>query len=390
MLKAQLEKSHLVEKLSLVKYVLDKKDELTKYIWIESNNRNKVDLKILGMDITFSTEVFCSSIEGVQEKDEIIGVNAKKFLELISKLLPGELILENKDEGFFVKQKRKKYKLPKASPSYGLVTPNFQGNFFSLFPEQVKSLLSYTAPSLDQESQFSECLYLGASGEQVEACATATNSMTHYRFHSPEFLELFESLGDKKYFCIHKKYIKSLRQILSYYAKECSSLTMALAVTPKQAIFRFNMQDFFAVPLDSNKFPSVKEVLDSLNNNKENQVGLNKKDLESALYRLEVLSLDRWEEIGPVKFEFTPDGAELFYSSTDGSQAIEFVESNGVVQDTLYLNLQDIDRYLATFSESDQIFLNQVEGTKPVSLIGDENVEFDSEALAVLMPVVPE
>ncbi len=341
-------------------------------LWLKAENSN---LEVLSTD---SNMEFIGKYNADVLETGLVGVEGKKFSDLIRKLKPGEIIFKEDQEKntLFIQQDKRRYKIPTTEKSWFPDLAPFPGENNILWSgEVIREIIDKISFSVSDDDTLGTmtCMKIARGGEpdkEVEFCGFDIENMGLYTVKNEDVFNLVPEEG----MLIPKKYIIELRKWITPGEVE-------LCISKDRFFIR--AQDFsesISFPLSFDEFTNYRDILESFTSDLKSCLKVNKNELMDALERILIFSTEFNKS---ALFQIKSD--ELTIDST----AVETGEANEVLEckyegsvNELVFNIKSMLEILAHFT-SDEIKMYLSGQVRPCKIEGEE----DPNYFVITMPV---
>jgi DNA polymerase-3 subunit beta len=340
-------------------------------IWIQAQNG-----KISIMATDASTE-FTGTYPAQVETEGIVGLQGKKFSELMRKLGGGEISFSTEKDGDIcvVRQGRKTFRLSTFDSEW------FQP--FHRFPEEtpvnlsgefLKNLIDKTAFCLLDEEDANEynCLRLGKKGsETVEVCAMSGHQFALLQFENQDLNTLLSDNG----LLIPKKAMLEMRKWTTFDDIEFS-------VSTKRIFLRSSdKREILSFPLKQHSYPDYNAFLQRFSGQFNSRLEVNADDFMDSLDRLSVFTT---ENSSATFLNFSPSEMIISCQGQDFGDAQEVldVSYSGELSSIVFLN-QVLMETISKF-DSQALVFEFTGGKSPCKIRG---LDKDEGYMVIAMPV---
>lgn len=214
------------------------------------------------------------------QQEGLLGVRGRAFVDLISKLSPGEvsLTLDPSSENLLIEQQRRKYKLPVSNAEWFqkfLEFPDdnavvWSGDFFQELIEKIEFCIS------DDPGEAISCLYMKPVGNgRIDVCGLNTHQFAILSFINDDLAQRLSNDG----ILINKKYIQNIKKWLG-------SDEIEMSITEKFLFLRtLDGKEMLCVPRSTYTYPDYSVFLARLSGENVKNMTINRKDVIEALGR---------------------------------------------------------------------------------------------------------
>ena len=339
-------------------------------VWVQAGGEH---VKIMATD---SSIEFVGTYPAAVEEPGLVGVQGKKFSELIKKMPPGEIsfTLNEKDGNLLIQQGRRRYKLPVNDASW------FQE--FTPFPEENMVLWSgdYFKETIDRIAfcvsdddamQGMNCLRLVRAGEdKVEVVG-----MNGHQFGLLQVVnaDVNAVLGEEGAL-ISKKYLAEIKKLLS-------NDEIGFNISDKRLFLRAGRgKETFSLPLKSYQFPDYKNFIAQYEDKFASVLEVDKHALTDALDRIQIFNT---ENNRSVYFDFKESDLVLYSQGQDIGETSEMITpSYSGEPERIAMPTRVIMDILSHF-QSDTVRFQFSGSFEPCSIEGDG----DPSYMIITMPV---
>ncbi len=341
-------------------------------LWLKAENDR---LEILSTD---SNIEFIGRYSANVLETGLVGVEGKKFSDLVRKLKPGEIVLKSDKSKnvFFIQQDKRKYKVPTNEESwFPELTPFPEENLVLWSGEILKEIIDKISFSISDDDTMGSmtCLKISRGDETenaVEFCGFDIENMGLYTVKNDDVFNLVPEHG----MLIPKKYIVELRKWLPPGEIELSISGDRFFVRKQ------DLSESISFPLSFDEFTDYHQVLNTFSNELNSSLVVNKRELMDALERILIFCTEFNKS---AIFQLKED--EVIIDST----AVEAGEANEVLGgkydgdiNELVFNIKSLLEILGHFS-SEEICMNLSGQVRPCKITGED----DSNYFIVTMPV---
>ena len=339
-------------------------------VWLKAEGDT---LAILATD---SSIEFSGTYPAVSSEGGLVGVQGKKFCDLIKRMPPGEILLKLDASGkhLHVEQGRRKYKLPANESSW------FQD--FNLFPEETavlwsgdffKEIIDRIAFCIsdDEDLTSMNCIkFAPVEGDDIEICGLNGHQFGLLKFTNAD---IHKALGQDG-FLISKKYLMEIRKWLSNDEIEIS-------LSDKRLFLRTeNKKEVFSLPLKTFVFADYRNFINQYKDSFVNTLLVDKHELTDALDRIYLFNT---EANKATFFDFGPEELSLYCQGQDIGEGTEQIgcQYNGELS-KIALPTKVILDILGHFN-SDSLTFYFAGATEPCKIVGKD----DPNYMIITMPV---
>lgn len=339
-------------------------------VWLKAEGDT---LAILATD---SSIEFSGTYPAVSSEGGLVGVQGKKFCDLIKRMPPGEILLKLDASGkhLHVEQGRRKYKLPANESSW------FQD--FNLFPEETavlwsgdffKEIIDRIAFCIsdDEDLTSMNCIkFAPVEGDDIEICGLNGHQFGLLKFTNAD---IHKALGQDG-FLVSKKYLMEIRKWLSNDEIEIS-------LSDKRLFLRTeNKKEVFSLPLKTFVFADYRNFINQYKDSFVNTLLVDKHELTDALDRIYLFNT---EANKATFFDFGPEELSLYCQGQDIGEGTEQIgcQYNGELS-KIALPTKVILDILGHFN-SDSLTFYFAGATEPCKIVGKD----DPNYMIITMPV---
>ncbi|NCC24978.1 MAG: DNA polymerase III subunit beta [Deltaproteobacteria bacterium] len=332
--------------------------------------------RIVVMSTDASTE-FTGSYPAVVHEAGLIGLNAKKFCELVRKHKGGEILLHTEKDGetCIIEQGRKKYRLPTYDAGW------FQN--FHDFPEErtvllegnfLRTLIDRTAFCLldDESDNEYNCLRLGKDENGwIDVCAMNGHQFALFRFQNQDLFNVLSEEG----MLIPKKAMSEIRRWTTFDEVE-------LSMTAKRVFLRSaDGQEMLSFPLKLHTYPDYKSFLNRFEGQFTSRMEVNAADFFDSLDRLSVFNTENYSSI---LMSLSSKALVLTTQGQDVGDAREILEISysGELDSIAFMNASLME--VITHFDSEALVLEFTGSRSPCRIRG---IDTDENYTVISMPV---
>ncbi|MGL4722418.1 MAG: DNA polymerase III subunit beta [Desulfovibrionaceae bacterium] len=310
------------------------------------------------------------------EKNSLIGVSSRSFVELLRKLSNQEIILEIHEEKsiLLVKQGRGEYTLPCSDPMW------FQN--FSLFPKEnivewssdkINEIIDklYFCISTDESIEGINSLFMRAvDAKHVEVCGLNGHQLAVLRFEHEGLASLVGDTG----ILIHKRYLQELKKLL-----KVDTILMGIEEN-RVHIKTTDEKEHIAFPLNKQNYPNYAHFIEKLDVEDVSCLKVNKRNIIEALDRLSIFNT---ESNRCAYIYLTENEIKLSVEGYEVGSATEIVEGSysGSISAIAFPTKNLLEILSKYISEEVEFIFTSVEG--PCGIRGKEDVEYT----VIIMPM---
>ena len=339
-------------------------------VWVQAEGEH---VKIMATD---SSIEFVGTYPAMVEQPGLVGVQGKKFSELIKKMPPGEIsfTLNEGDGNLLIQQGRRRYKLPTNDASW------FQE--FTPFPEENGVLWSgdYFKETIDRIAfcvsdddamQGMNCLRLARfDDERIEVVG-----MNGHQFGLLQVVnaDVHAVLGEDGAL-ISKKYLTEIKKLLS-------NDEIGFNISDKRLFLRAGKgKETFSLPLKNYQFPDYKNFIAQYEDKFASVLEVDKHSLVDALDRIQIFNTDSNRS---VYFELKETELVLYSQGQDIGEASEMIAASYSGElERIAMPTRVIMDILSHF-ESDRVRFQFSGSFEPCRIEGDG----DPSYMIITMPV---
>lgn len=336
----------------------------------------KVENEELSIFATDSSLEFTGRYPVNASQEGLVGVQGKKFCELMRRMPPGEVVLKVDAEGkhLHIEQGRRKYKLPTNEsswfqdfhvfPTEGTVT--WSGQIFRETIDRIAFCIS------DEEEQASmNCIkFTPADASEVEVCGLNGHLLGLVRFENADLHHLLGTDG----FLIAKKYLLEIRRWLN-------DGDVHMGLSEKRLFLRnANGTEILSIPLKTHTFADYRSFINQHAGRFSSVLEIDKHELTDALDRIFLFNtLSNTATF----FEFSPDELSMYAQGQDIGEGTELIVCSysgdlGKVAMPTKNTLEIISHFA-----SDNLTFSLINETEPCCITGKN----DPQYLVYTMPV---
>jgi DNA polymerase III subunit beta len=339
-------------------------------IWLRADGTN---LKILSTD---SNLEFCGNYPARVETPGLVGIQGRRFYDLLRKLPPGEiaLSLDAENDVLLLKQGRRSYKLPTNDVTW------FQD--FARFPKEnavlwsgdfLREIIDRIAFCISDEDNMEsmKCMKITPSrkDDYIEVCGLNGHQFALFKFINEDIFNILPKDG----ILIHKKYLLELKKWITADEVE-------FTLDSKRLYFSTGEQkEIFSLPLSYYEYPNYENFLSAMEDNV-STLDLDKFELIDSLERI---SLFNTENQLCTFFVFNNGEMTLFAQGQDIGEASELlsVTFEGSLQKIAFPTKKLIE--ILSHYNSGNIRMKFMGELSPCIITGHE----DREYLTIIMPM---
>ncbi len=308
----------------------------------------------------------------------LVGVEGKKFNDLLRKLKPGEIIFkaDHDKKLFFIQQDKRRYKIPTSDSSwFPELAPFPEENLVLWSSEVLKEIIDklYFSISDDDTMGYMTCMYISRGRQEdtvVEFCGFNVQNMSLYTIKNDELYNLVPEEG----ILIPKKYLIELRKWLGSGEIELSISNERFFIRTK------DLKENISFPLSFEEFTDYHEILESISDDLNSNLLINRKDLMDTLERILIFSTEFNKS---VVFELQEEEIRLDSSAVETGEANEILQCKyqGDIKEVVF-NIKNLLDILGNF-RSEEINMSLAGQVRPCKITG----EGDPNYFAITMPV---
>jgi DNA polymerase III subunit beta len=339
-------------------------------IWLRADGTN---LKILSTD---SNLEFCGNYPARVETPGLVGIQGRRFYDLLRKLPPGEiaLSLDPENDVLLLKQGRRSYKLPTNDVTW------FQD--FARFPKEnavlwsgdfLREIIDRIAFCISDEDNMEsmKCMKITPSrkDDYIDVCGLNGHQFALFKFINEDIFNILPKDG----ILIHKKYLLELKKWITADEVE-------FTLDSKRLYFCTGEQkEIFSLPLSYYEYPNYENFLSAMEDNV-STLDLDKFELIDSLERI---SLFNTENQLCTFFVFNNGEMTLFAQGQDIGEASELlsVTFEGSLQKIAFPTKKLIE--ILSHYNSGNIRMKFMGELSPCIITGNE----DREYLTIIMPM---
>ncbi len=338
----------------------------------------KAEDDLLEIQCTDSNVEFIGKYRANVLEKGLVGVEGKKFNDLIRKLKPGEILFKSDDENntLFVQQDKRKYKIPTTESSWFPELNPFPDENYTLWSGEVlKEIIDKVSFSIsdDDTSGSMTCMKVSRGDEdkqEVEFCGFDTQNLSLYTVRDDNIYSLIQEDG----LLIPKKYLLELRKWLSSGEIELSVSNQRFFVRKQ------DVQESISFPMSFDEYTDYKQIMDSFSMDLKSLLVINRNELMDALDRILIFSTEFNKS---AVFVLKEDEVRIDSTAVETGEATEILSCNyqGDI-DNIYFNIKGLLHILGHFS-SEEISMNLSGQVDPCKVTGKN----DPNYFVVTMPV---
>lgn len=308
----------------------------------------------------------------------LVGVEGKKFSDLMRKLKPGEIIFKADQEKniFFIQQDKRRYKIPTTESSWFPELTAFPPDNNVLWSgEMLKEIIDKLSFSISDDDTMGSmtCMKISRGLEtesEVEFCGFDVENMGLYTLKDDGIFNLIPEEG----LLIPKRYLVELRKWLTPGEIELSISSDRFFIRTQ------DLSESISFPLSFEEFTDYRQILDSFSADLKSCLKVNRKELMDALDRVLIFST-----------EFNKSAVFVLSKDEVGidSTAVETGEANEVLGcsykgdiSELVFNIKSLLEILGHFT-SEEISIYLSGQVRPCKITGKD----DPNYFVVTMPV---
>lgn len=344
-------------------------------IWLKAENGT---LHVLSTDTNIE---FCGSYPAVVEKEGLVGVQGRTFVDLLRKLPAGEisLTLDEKNSALRIEQGRRKYTLPSNDATWFQSFAEFPTEHSVFwagdFLQELIDKISYCIGDEDGMEAIA-CLSLkpkAAEGDEdkfIEVCGLNGHQFAMQRFLHDELYALLPAEGT----LVQKKYLMELKKWLG-------TAEIELNISNKRLFFRTgDKQETFSMPLSYYQYPDYTSFVSKLSQPEVSTMTIQRKELMDALERLMIFTTDN----NPCTyFDLTAEDVTLSAQGQEigsANEALE-VQYTGSLKRIAFPTRNLIE--LLTHYQSDSLTFTMTASEGPCGISGAQDAEYS----VIIMPM---
>ncbi|HKK32794.1 MAG TPA: DNA polymerase III subunit beta [Desulfomicrobiaceae bacterium] len=339
-------------------------------VWVQAEGDS---VKIMATD---SSIEFVGSYPAAVEQPGLVGVQGKKFSELIRKMPPGEIsfTLSEKDGNLLIQQGRRRYKLPTNDASWFQEFTPFpeenvviwSGDYFKEIIDRISFCISD-----DDAMQGMNCVRLSRIGEEkVEICG-----MNGHQFGLLQVVnqDVNAVLGEEGVL-ISKKYLSEIKKLLT-------NDEIGFNISDKRLFLRTGRgKESFSLPLKSYQFPDYKNFIAQYEDKFSSVLEVDKHALVDALDRIQIFNTDNNRS---VFFEMKETELALCSQGQDIGEASEMITARYAGSlERIAMPTRVVMEILSHF-QSDTVRFQFSGSFEPCRIEGDD----DPSYMIITMPV---
>ncbi|MFP4083475.1 MAG: DNA polymerase III subunit beta [Desulfonatronovibrio sp.] len=308
----------------------------------------------------------------------LVGVEGRKFNDLLRKLKPGEIIFKADHEKklLFIQQDKRRYKIPTSESSwFPELSPFPEENLVLWSGEEFKEIIDklYFSISDDDSMGYLTCMYISRGSQEnteVEFCGFNIQNLSLYTIKNNEFFNLIPEKG----ILIPKKYLVELRKWLGNEEIEISISNDRFFIRTK------DLKESISFPLSFEEYTDYHEILDSISGELKSNLLINRKDLMDALDRILIFSTEFNKS---AVFELQEEEIRLDSTAVETGEANEILQCKyqGDVKEVVF-NIKNMLDILGNF-HSEEISISLAGQVRPCKITG----ELDPNYFVITMPV---
>ena len=341
-------------------------------VWLKAED-DKLNILSTDGNIEF-TGVYSSNVM----ESGLVGVEGKKFNELVRKLKPGEIIFKAdlKKNIFFIEQDKRKYRLATTESSWFPELTSFpEGNSVIWSGDVLKGVIEKLIFTISDEDSLGSmtCLKISRGSEtdmEIEMCGFDMQNMGLYIIRYDELYSLIPEKG----ILISKHYLSELRKWLSPGEIELSIDSNRLFIRKQ------DLSESISMPISFESFADYRAILSTFADKPSSDIVINRRELMDALERIMIFSTEMNKA---AIFELKEDEVRI------NSTAVETGEANEVLQckyqgtlDQCVFNIRGLLDILAHYT-SEEITMSLFGHVKPCKITGADDPDF----FVITMPV---
>jgi DNA polymerase III subunit beta len=341
-------------------------------LWLKAGNKS---LEILSTD---SNMEFTGKYNANVLEDGLVGVEGKKFSDLMRKLKPGEIVFKADHEKniLFIQQDKRKYKVPTTEQSwFPDLTPFPEDNSILWSGELIREIIDKISFSISSDDTMGSmtCMKIARGDEthaEVEFCGFDIENMGLYTIKNQDVYNLVPEEG----ILIPKKYISELRKWIP--PKE-----VELCLSSDRFFIR--AQDYsesISFPLSYAEFTNYRDILDSFSGELKSCLKVDRRELMEALDRILLFSTEFNKS---ALFQLKSDELIIESTAVEAGEANEVLECEyeGIVNELVF-NIKSMLEIMDHF-ESREIKMYLSGQVRPCKIVGED----DPNYFVVTMPV---
>jgi DNA polymerase III subunit beta len=281
-------------------------------IWLRADGDA---LKIMSTD---SNLEFCGRYPARVETPGLVGIQGRRFYDLLRKMPPGEITiaLDAENDVLLLRQGRRSYKLPTNDVTWFQDFARFPGENAVLwsgdFLREVIDRIAFCI-SDDDNMEAMKCMKVTPSrkDDYIEVCGLNGHQFSLFKFTNEDISNILPKEG----ILIHKKYLLELKKWITADEVE-------FTLDSKRLYFRTGEhKEIFSLPLSYYEYPNYENFLSTIEENV-STLELDKFELIDSLERISIFNTDN--QICTY-FVFENGDLTLFAQGQDIGEASELI-----------------------------------------------------------------
>ncbi|MFO7816141.1 MAG: DNA polymerase III subunit beta [Thermodesulfobacteriota bacterium] len=316
--------------------------------WLRAQDNT---LEIMSTD---SNMEFTGKYKTKIEENGLVGVNGRKFADLIQRMPPGEITMRLGSNGqiLYLEQGRKKYKLPTNESSWFQELAPFPDDYFIWSGEELKNILEKTIFCIADKESLKNivCLSMKARDDgRIEVCGLDGTKIAIYIFENENMYNILKEQN----ILFEKDYLNELRRWLP-------NDDIKIGLSDKKIFFADkNEIEMFSMPLKSGEFPKYRNILDNFRENQNTSIEFYREEMLDSLERIALFTTSEFQSVHIKIFD---DYIFMDYQGQESGEAYEEIEAkiNGEIKEIILATrhiisiLNHFDSEKITFSLSDK------------------------------------
>ncbi|MFN2268963.1 MAG: DNA polymerase III subunit beta [Desulfonatronovibrio sp.] len=341
-------------------------------LWLSSND-DKISIMSTDSNVEFTGNYNANVLE-----KGLVGVEGKKFSELIRKLKPGEIILkvDNDQNILHIQQDKRRYKIPTSDSSWFPELEEFPEEKNVLWSGEIfREIIDKTFFCVSEDNTMGSltCLKISKGDPdktEIEICAFDMQNMGLYTLKDESIYNIIPDEG----MLIPRKYLTELRKWLTFKEIEIS-------VSKDRFFIRTeDMKESISFPLSFDEFSDYQSIINSFIHDINSCLVVNRKDLLESLDRILIFST---ELNRATAFELSSEELRLVSTAAETGEADEVIPCSydGNINEMVF-NIKSMMEILGHLN-SEEIQISLCEKDRPCKVTGTEDRNF----FVVTMPV---
>jgi len=308
----------------------------------------------------------------------LVGVEGKKFNDLMRKLKPGEITFRSDQEKniLFIQQDKRRYKVPTTDSSWFPELSSFpEENNVLWSGELMKEIIDKISFSISDDDAMGSmtCMKIARGDEEkteVEFCGFDIENMSLYSLKDDGIYSIIPEDG----LLIPKKYLAEIRKWLT-------SGEIELCISNDRFFIRTqDLSESISFPMSFSEFTDYRSILISFSSELNSYLKVDRKELMDSLERILIFSTEFNKS---AVFELKEEEVRIASTAVETGEANEILgcKYSGDIKELVF-NIKSLLEILDHFT-SEEINLYLAGQVRPCKITGDD----DPNYFVVTMPV---